>query len=58
VALPEITDVVHFQPGGCRQNDVGQLGRGGDKEIGYGHEIDFLEGAVDLPGVGAGQDGV
>ena len=54
MAFPEIADIVHLQPGGRRQDDIGQFGRRGQKEIGHGHEIHLFQGPVDLPGIGPG----
>jgi hypothetical protein len=58
VALPEVTDVVHLEPGGGRKHDIGELGRGRDEEVGHGHEVHLLERSPDLSGIRPGKEGV
>ncbi|OGR26044.1 MAG: hypothetical protein A2277_20340 [Desulfobacterales bacterium RIFOXYA12_FULL_46_15] len=33
VAFPHVADIIMFEPGGCGQNIIGFLGRGGKEKI-------------------------
>ena len=55
VPFPEISDVIHLQPGGGGQYDVGQLGRRRQEKVGHGHKLDLFKRAIHLFGVGPGQ---